>query len=152
MDSRQKIFISKSPSDEQLDYIKELLEDIDIKKHLEDSFVYVDISNDGNIEVLSFKDSIVYLASKELGLNNKMAVEYLIRLDEISQKFNEVCYWNNINNVKKYAVVLKETITLKETVREYAKEPIYSDSYVKAVVHLVKTGIEDYLYLEDVDA
>ena len=48
--------------------------------------------------------------------------------------------------------MLSEKITSKETIKKYADDPIYSDSYGRAVVHLVRKGIEDYLYLEDVDA
>jgi len=152
MEFRDKIFISHNPTDDDLDRIKEILNGIDLDEYLKDSFVYVNITKHETIEVMSFNDSLVYVASKELNLNNKMSIEYIIRSDEINQKFNELCYWENINDVKKFIIVLSEKITSKETIKEYADDPIYSDSYGRAIGHLVKKGIEDYLYLEDVDA
>tara|TARA_B110000114_G_C15047433_1_gene379789 strand:+ start:720 stop:1178 length:459 start_codon:yes stop_codon:yes gene_type:complete len=152
MEGRNKIFISRHPSDNHLDYVKDLLEDIDIEEYLDDSFIYVNIFDKGGAEVLSFKNEHVFHASKELSVNNKMAIEYLIRSEEIKQKFNEVCYWNEINNMKKFVVVVSEVKTKNDTVKNYASEAVYSETYVSAVMNCIDKGLEDYLYLENVDA
>jgi hypothetical protein len=151
MEGRNKVFINKEPTNDHLEYIKDLLEDVDIKEYLTHSFVYVYINKLGGVDVLVFKDEMVYIASKELNVNNKMAIEYIIRKDEISQKYQEMCYWLGINNIKKFTVVVSENIRLKNTTKQYAKDPVYSKSYIGAVTHLVNKGFEDYLYLEDVD-
>jgi len=151
MREMNKIFINKEPSDTHLEYIKELCEDLDIKERLVDSFIYVNILKEDEVEILAFKDNHVFIASKELNVNNKMAIEYIIRREEISQKFNEMCYWENINDIKKFAIVVRESLTLKKRKKEYAKKSIYSKSYVSAVVQLLNEGFEDYLYLENVD-
>ena len=91
MEFRDKIFISHNPTDDDLDRIKEILDGIDLDEYLKDSFVYVNITEHETIEVMSFNDSLVFVASKELNLNNKMSIEYIIRMDEINQKFNELC-------------------------------------------------------------
>ena len=151
MREMNKIFINEEPSDTHLEYIKELYEDLEIKEHLVDSFIYVNILKEGEVEILAFKDNHVFVASKELNVNNKMAIEYMIRRKEISQKFNEMCYWISINDIKKFAVVVSESLTLNKRKKEYAKKSIYSKNYVSAVHQLINEGFEDYLYLENVD-
>lgn len=151
MEGRNKVFINKEPTDDHLEYIKDLLEDVDIKDYLVDSFIYVNINEKGGVDVLAFKDEQVLNVSKELNIGNKMAIEYIIRKDEISQKVKEVCYWQGIDNIKKYVIVVSENIRLKKRTKQYAKDPVYSKSYIEAIVHLVNKGFEDYLYLEDVD-
>ena len=44
MEGRNKVFINKEPTDDHLEYIKDLLEDVDIKDYLVDSFIYVNIN------------------------------------------------------------------------------------------------------------
>ena len=61
------------------------VKNIDIKQILKDSFVYIYVFDDGNVEVLTYQDNHVYLISKDLNVNNKMAVEYLMEKEEIEQ-------------------------------------------------------------------
>tara|TARA_R110001606_G_C15295591_1_gene642017 strand:+ start:451 stop:909 length:459 start_codon:yes stop_codon:yes gene_type:complete len=152
MKGRNKIFISEDPSDDHLDHIKELLKEIDVEEYLRHSFVYVNIFEGGGVEVLSFKDEHVFIASKELNVNNKMAIEYLIMSDDIKQKFNELCYWQGINNIKKFVIVVSEVKTKNDIIKKYASDVVYSQTYVGAVMNCIDKGLEDYLYLEDVDA
>lgn len=151
MDVKKKIFINTNPSDENLDSLKPILKELNIKKELEDSFVYVKILKTGGLEVYSFKDSYVFIVSKELNVNNKMAVEYIMMMDEVDQKFNEACYWSGVNDIKKYVAVVSEKITANGVIKEYSAEVIFSNSYVSAILYLSKKGFDDYIYLEDVD-
>jgi len=151
MEGREKVFINKEPSDDHLEYIKDLLEDVDIKDYLIDSFIYININDKNGVDVLAFRDKHVFNVSEDLNVGHKMAIEYIIRKDEISQKFQEICYWQGINNIKKFVIVVSENLRLKKKTKQYAKDPVYSKSYMEAIVHLLRKGFEDYLYLEDVD-
>jgi hypothetical protein len=54
--------------------------------------------------------------------------------------------------MKKFVVVVSEVKTKNDTVKNYASEAVYSETYVSAVMNCIDKGLEDYLYLENVDA
>lgn len=146
-----KIFINKDPEKHDIRVIKKILGRIDIKKHLEDSFVYIYISDDGAIEVLSFLDNYVYIASKELNVPNKMAVEYLIEKEEIDQEVNKLLYWKGINGIKKFVPVISETIEKGELIKEYGNMNVFAKNITEALWKMPTITSIQYMYLEDVD-
>ena len=74
-----------------------------------------------------------------------MAVEYIMMMDEVDQKFNEACYWSGVNDIKKYVAVVSEKITANGVIKEYSAEVIFSNSYVSAILYLSKKGFDDWL-------
>lgn len=104
----------------------------------------------GDFEILSFENEYVFLASKELQVNNKMAIEYLIEKPEIDQEINQVLFDNNIGGFKKFKAVKKEKITRKGVVRLYHDFDVYEGSVQEAEKILLDIGFKDYLYLQDV--
>jgi hypothetical protein len=146
-----KIFINKDPNKRDIPVIKKILDRLDIKKHLEHSFVYILIDDDDAIEVLSFLDNYVYIASKELNVDNKMAVEYLIEKEEIDQEVNKILYWCGINGIKKFVPVVSEEIRNGELIKKYANMNIFAKNITEALWKIPSISSVQYMYLEDVD-
>lgn len=151
MNYRNKIFINKDPEKKELGLIRSIVKNIDIKQILKDSFVYIYVFDDGNVEVLTYQDNHVYLISKDLNVNNKMAVEYLMEKEEIEQNVNSVLYWAGINDIKKYVPVLSEEINKGVLKKKYANLNIYAKNITEALYKLPSISSAFYLYLEDVD-
>jgi hypothetical protein len=151
MNFKRKIFINKDPKKEELQAIRKILKKINVKERLKDSFIYVKISEEEGVEVLTFMDTYVFLASKELNVNNKMAIEYLIRKEEIDQNVNSVLYWSGINDIKKYVPVLSEEMKKGVLQKEYANINVYAKSVTEALWKMPELSDLYYLYLEDVD-
>lgn len=147
MDYKQKIFISEAPGEEHIELIKTILEAIDIEEYLSESFIYIELGGDGEIEIISIKDEFVFSTSKELNISNKMSIQYLRSRHEIDQSFNEFLYWSDVNGIKKYVPVLTDD---KEN-KIYADINIYSENISEAIKELNEIDFNDYLYLEDVD-
>ena len=112
MRPHEKFYTSRDPLDEELLLISEVLTKIDLTGVLKDGFIYILMRNQGDFEILSFENEYVFLASKELQVNNKMAIEYLIEKPEIDQEINQVLFDNNIGGFKKFKAVKKEKITI----------------------------------------
>ena len=151
MNFKKKIFINKDPKKEELREIRKILKKINVKEHLKDSFIYVKISEEEGVEVLTFMDTYVLLASKELNVNNKMAIEYLIRKEDIDQEVNSVLYWLGINNIKKFVPVLSEEINEGVLNKKYANINVYAKNITEALWKMPVLSDLYYLYLEDVD-
>lgn len=148
---KKKIFINKDPEKKQLSVIKRILKQTDIKEQLRDFFIYVLISEGGDVEVLSFPNKFVYLASKELNVNNKMAIEYLIEKEDIDQRLNKTLYWCGINDIKKFVPVLSEEIDEGVLNKKYANINVYAKNITEALWKMPVLSDLYYLYLEDVD-
>jgi len=148
---KKKIFINKDPEKKQLSVIKRILKQTDIKEQLRDFFIYVLISEEGGVEVLSFPNKFVYLASKELNVNNKMAIEYLIEKEDIDQRLNKTLYWCGINDIKKFVPVLSEEIDEGVLNKKYANINVYAKNITEALWKMPVLSDLYYLYLEDVD-
>lgn len=147
MDFRNKIFVNRELTDEEVDLVKSTLESIDLESYLENSFIYVCLYDSGAIEISSVKDDYIYLISKEFNITNKMAIQYLKYKAEIEQELNKVLYWNGINNIKKYVpVVFDDGKNI-----EYADFNVYSEGVIEAVKTLNDMFFDNYMYLEDVD-
>lgn len=147
MDFRNKIFVNRELTDEEVDLVKSTLESIDLESYLENSFIYVCLYDNGAIEISSVKDDYIYLISKEFNITNKMAIQYLKYKAEIEQELNKVLYWNGINNIKKYVpVVFDDGKNI-----EYADFNVYSEGVIEAVKTLNDMFFDNYMYLEDVD-
>jgi len=151
MKMKKKIFINKDPEKKQLSVIKRILKQTDIKEQLRDFFIYVLISEEGDVEVLSFPNKFVYLASKELNVNNKMAIEYLIEKEDIDQRLNKTLYWCGINDIKKFVPVLSEEIDEGVLNKKYANINVYAKNITEALWKMPVLSDLYYLYLEDVD-
>ena len=134
MDYKQKIFISESPGEMQIDLIKTIFEAIDIEEYLSESFIYIELGDDGEIEIVSIEDEFVFSTSKELNISNKMSIQYLKSKHEIDQAFNEFLYWSDDEDNKTYADI-----------------NIYSKNVSEAIKELTEIEFNDYIYLEDVD-
>ena len=147
MDYKQKIFISESPGEMQIDLIKTIFEAIDIEEYLSESFIYIELGDDGEIEIVSIEDEFVFSTSKELNISNKMSIQYLKSKHEIDQAFNEFLYWSDVNKIKKYIPVLVDD----EYNKTYADINIYSKNVSEAIKELDEIEFNEYLYLEDVD-
>lgn len=147
MDYRKKIFVNRYLTDNEVALIKKTLYDIDFKSYLKDSFIYVNIYEDGILEIYSVEDNFVFLVSKEFNITNKMAVEYLKYKIEIEQELNEILYWNNINNLKKYIPVVSD----KKDKKIYGNAVVYAENIKEAIKAMDDIYIDDYLYIVDVD-
>ena len=144
---REKIFVNKELSDDEIAFVVKTLETIDLDSHLKDCFSYISVYDNGVLEISSIKDDDVYLTSMEYNITNKMSMEYLKQRVEIEQKVNEALYWVNINSMKKYVPVIADdgkSVT-------YADFNIYSPSIERAIRALNEMNFDDYLYLVDVD-
>ena len=147
MDFRNKIFVNRELTDEEVDLVKSTLESIDLESYLENSFIYVCLYDNGAIEISSVKDDYIYVISKEFNITYKMAIQYLKYKAEIEQELNKVLYWNGINNIKKYVpVVFDDGKNI-----EYADFNVYSEGVIEAVKTLNDMFFDNYMYLEDVD-
>lgn len=147
MDYRKKIFVNRYLTDDEVALIKKTLYDIDFESYLKDSFIYVNIYEDDILEIYSVEDRFVFLVSKEFNITNKMAVEYLKYKIEIEQELNEILYWNNINNVKKYIPVVSD----KKKKKIYGNAVVYAENITEAIKTMDDIYIDDYLYIVDVD-
>ena len=116
MKPHEKFYTSREPLDDELILISKVLTTIDLTGVLKDGFIYILMKKRGDFEVLSFQNEYVFLASKELQVDNKMAIEYLIEKPEIDQEINKVLFENNIGGFKKFKAVKKEKITRKGVV------------------------------------
>ena len=150
MKPHEKFYTSRDPLDEELILISEVLTKIDLTGVLKNGFIYILMRKQGDFEILSFENEYVFLASKELQVNNKMAIEYLIEKPEIDQEINQVLFDNNIGGFKKFKAVKKEKITRKGVVRLYHDFDVYEGSVQEAEKILLDIGFKDYLYLQDV--
>ena len=147
-----KLFINKEATDDEIIVIRQILRNLDIKKYLINSFLYLHIGDDGTIELLSFDNNYVYIASKELQVTNKMAVQYLKDRDKIDQEVNKMLYWAGLNNIKKYVPVISEDTLETGTSKKYANFNVYASSIEHATIVATLMSKKDYLYMEDVDA
>jgi hypothetical protein len=109
--------------------------------------MYIDFYDTGVLEISVIKDEYVEGISKDLNVNHKMAIQYLKHKTEIEQELNEVLYWNNINDIKKYVPVISDD----GDVVHYADFNIYSKNIYEAIRALDEIYYDEYIYLEDVD-
>jgi hypothetical protein len=147
-----KLFINKEATDDEIVVIRQILRSIDVPKYLINNFLYLHIGEDGTIELLSFDNNYVYIASKELQVTNKMAVQYLKDRDKIDQEVNKLLYWAGLNNIKKYVPVISEETLETGTSKKYANFNVYANSIENATLVATLMSNKDYLYMEDVDA
>ncbi len=151
MNIEDKFYCSREPDDTEIIVIKNLLKKIDLKGYLNDNFIYVLLEEDeGGFEILSFENDYVFIASKELNVPNKMAIEYLIDKVEIDQAYNELLFDTKIGAFKKYKTITKEKLTRKGLMRQYSNYDIYASSKKEATQILNKIGVFNYLSIEDV--
>lgn len=147
----KKLFISREPSDDDLEVVKDLLRNHDIKKYLSDSFIYIQLNDEDSVEVLRFPDGAVVKTMKEYYLKPKQAIQMIYHEVEIDQAVKELQYWSNISNYKKYLPVIAEAQMKSGMEKVYADFAIYAKDEVEAGVTLSDMDFEEYLYLEDVD-
>ena len=151
MNYTEKFFCNRDPDDTEILLIRNLLKKIDLEGYLHDNFIYILLEDElGKFEILSFENDYVYIASRELKVNNKMAIEYLIEKIEIDQEYNKLLYESNIGHAKKYKVVLQEKLTRKGLKKIYGKFNIYAMDVHEATRILNKIGYFNYQYIEDV--
>lgn len=152
MDAKKKIFVSRVPTDDDIDEIKELLRTDEVKKYLKEHFVYIYFDDeDESVQVLAFEDKTVLMTSKEYCLTNKQAVQFIFHSFEINQEVKELLYWSGIGNTKKFVPVIAEA-KMKDGVNKiYAEFAIYATDDIEAGVILSDMDYDQYLYLEDVD-
>jgi hypothetical protein len=147
MDFSKKIFVSRDVTDHEVYLVKEILHSIDFESYLSESFLYIDMRKDGGLEIISVDNEQVFLASKELRVSNKMAIEYLRYQTKIEQSINSVLYWAGINNMKKFVPVKEDDGNNKE----YADMNVYAHSMPEALRYLDELYRGDFVYIEDVD-
>jgi len=147
MNLRKKIFVNRELSDAEMMFVKRTLKEIDLEGYLKHSFMYICVYESGVLEISTVKDVYIELVSKELNVNNKMAMQYLKHKAEIEQSLNKILYWNNINGIKKYVPVIIDNGTNVE----YADFNVYAEGIPEAVKALSDMYYDDYTYLEDVD-
>lgn len=147
MNLRKKIFVNRELSDAEMMFVKRTLKEIDLEGYLKHSFMYICVYESGVLEISTVKDVYIELVSKELNVNNKMAMQYLKHKAEIEQSLNKILYWNNINGIKKYVPVIIDNGTNVE----YADFNVYAEGIPEAVKALSDMYYDDYMYLEDVD-
>lgn len=150
MKPHEKFYTSREPLDDELILISEVLTTIDLTGILKEGFIYILMKKKGDFEVLSFQNEYVFLASKELQVDNKMAIEYLIEKPEIDQEINKALFENNIGGFKKFKAVKKEKITRKGVVEVFHSFDIYNVNIQEAEKTLREVGFKNYLYLKNV--
>lgn len=147
MDFSKKIFVSRDVTDYEVYLVKEILHSIDFESYLAESFLYIDMRKDGGLEIISIDNEQVFLASKELRVSNKMAIEFLRYQTKIEQSINSVLYWAGINNMKKFVPVKEDDGNSKQ----YADMNVYAHSMPEALRYLDELYKGDFVYIEDVD-
>jgi len=147
MDYKKKVFVNKELTDIELMFVKSMLEDINLEKYLDECFVYIDLSEDGAVEIISIADQHVYRVSKKYNVTNKMAIQYIRHKTQINQEINKLLYWIGINDIKKYIPVKHDESNKKE----YMPINVYAESMPEAIKTLTDMLYDDYTYLEDVD-
>ncbi len=150
MKPHEKFYTSRDPHDDEIVLISEVLTSIDLPQILKNSFIYIVLGRSGAFEVLSFQNEHVFITSKELKVNNKMAIEFLIDKAEIEQELHKVLFENKINGIKKFKAVKKEKLTRKGLTKVYHSFEIYDYDLHTASKTLEDIGFKDYLYLQDV--
>lgn len=147
MDYKKKVFVNKDLSDIELMFIKSMLEEINLEEYLVECFVYIDLSEDGAVEIISIADKHVLQVAKELGVSHKMAMQYIRHKEKINQALNKLLYWSDINDIKKYVPVKSDEFNKKK----YMPINVYAKSMPEAIRTLTDMLYDDYTYLEDVD-
>jgi hypothetical protein len=147
MDYKKKVFVNKDLSDIELIFIKSMLEDINIEEYLVECFVYIDLSEDGAVEIISIADQHVFAAAKELNVSHKMAIQYIRHKTQINQGVKKLLYWAGINDIKKYVPVKSNEVNQKK----YMPLNVYAKDTIEAIQVLAEMHYDDYTYLEDVD-
>ena len=150
MDPENKFYCSREPQDSEVVIIKSLLLKINLNEYLQDNFIYILMKATGDFEILSFENDFVFLASKELKVSNKMAIEYLIEKVEIDQAVNKVLFENNIGKYKKFKAVKDEKLTRKGVKKVMSNFSVYASNLPEAAKTLNDIGYFKYLYLYDV--
>ena len=147
MDYKKKVFVNKDLTNIELMFVKSMLEGINLEEYLSECFVYIDLSEDGAVEIISIADKHVYRTAKKYNVTNKMAVQYIRHKTQINQEINELLYWTGINDIKKYVPVKSDESNKKE----YMPINVYAQSMPEAIRTLTDMFYDDYTYLEDVD-
>lgn len=147
MDLRKKLFVNKHLADVEVMFVKSVLDQMDIEEYLSEGFMYVDLNEFGDLEIITVKDEYVYLCSAELNVDNKMAMQFFKNRNEIENKTNELLYWCGINNLKKYIPVVSD----ENGNKKYAEMTVFAKGIPEAVRYLHEIYYDDYIYLEDVD-
>ena len=147
MDYKKKVFVNKDLSDVELMFVKSMLQEINIEEYLIECFVYIDLSEDGAVEIISIADQHVFQASKELNISHKMAMQYIRHKGKINQALNKLLYWSDINDIKKYVPVKSDESNKKK----YMPVNVYATNVPEAIIALADMLYDDYTYLEDVD-
>tara|TARA_Y100001963_G_C6746388_1_gene431824 strand:- start:123 stop:611 length:489 start_codon:yes stop_codon:yes gene_type:complete len=151
MNYDEKFYCSRDPDESEIIIIKNLLKKINLGSHLNENFIYILLEEEDNgLEILSFENDLIYIASKELNVSNKMAIEYLIEKIEIDQAYNKLLYETDIEDYKKYKTVTDEKLTRKGIKKQYSDYVIYAHDKREVSQILNKTGVFDYLYIENV--
>lgn len=147
MDYKKKVFVNKDLNPIELMFIKSMLQDINLKEYLSECFVYIDMTEDGSVEIISIADEQVFNTSKEYGITHKMSMQYIRNKPQINQQLNQLLYWAGINDIKKYVAVKSEDFKDKT----YLPMNVYAESIPEAIQALSDMHYDDYTYLEDVD-
>lgn len=152
MDFRNKIFVNREPTDEELDDVKDLITSSKVKDYLEKNFIYIYLEDEGDyVQVLAFEDQTVLFTCQEYNLDTKRAVQYIFHAVEIDQAVKETLYWAGIGETKKYIPVIAEAKMSDGMNKIYAEFAVYADDDVEAGIVLNNMDYDGYLYLEDVD-
>tara|TARA_R110000803_G_scaffold25234_1_gene60279 strand:+ start:8720 stop:9184 length:465 start_codon:yes stop_codon:yes gene_type:complete len=151
MEPSEKIFVNKEPNDDDLEIIINLIQTHDIKKYIPDSYVYIQINEGEDIEVLRFPDKAVHGIIKEYKLKAKQAVQFIYHELDIEQSIKELQYWSDVNVYRKYIPVIAEAQMKRGMEKVYADFAIYAKDQKEAFLILGSMDFDEYLYLEDVD-
>ena len=148
MDYKKKIFINKDLTDVEIKFVKSMLEDINVEEYLEKSFIYIDLAEEGSLEIISIANEHVFQTAEDLHVTHKMAMQYIRNRTTIEQTLNRLLYWSEINDIKKYVPVQDDGMDHKR----YAPLNVYAKNVPQAIKALSDMFYDDYSYLEDVDA
>lgn len=151
MDNRYKIFLSRIPSDDEIESLKSILLSKKINEYLKESYIYIYFDDEEGLHLYSFQDESVHLVSADYNISPKQAVEMIFNKVDIEQAVKELLYWSNIDSYKKFVPVIAEAKMKNKTQKLYAEFPIYARDFVEAQITLDEMDFEEYLYLEDVD-
>ena len=151
MDPREKVFANRHLTDYETEMIKLVFEQHDLTDYLDDSYIYIYIEEDGEIEVMRYPDDIISKTCGDLFITPKQAIEYLYSKEIIDQEIAELLYWNDIDDYKKYVPVVKYEYDGEEEHKTYADYYFFAKDDYEAAEFMSRNAYFDYLFIENVD-
>lgn len=151
MNQRDKVFANRNLSDYEIEMISLVFEQNKLEKYLDDSYIYIFLEENGEIDIMRYSDEIVNKTCVDFCISPRQSIEYLYSEEEIEQEVAEMLYWADIGDYKKYVPVIEYNVKKGEEGKIYADYYFFAKDDIEAAEFMNRNAFFEYLFVENVD-